>query len=95
MRLRIGTFIGIALLAWATWHSGPERWSVAHAQAPAQTPEQIAEIAAANLRKSELPPTFELDRIVAEATAPEQLGSGDRVGCRRRLAAITSGSSIK
>jgi hypothetical protein len=61
MRLWIGTPICIGLVACWVGRAVPGKWSVVHAQTAERTAEQIAEIAAANLRKAERPPTFELD----------------------------------
>jgi hypothetical protein len=75
MRLSIGTLICIGLLGWGTGRAVPASWPVVHAQSP-QTPEQIAEIAAANLRKAERPPVFELEASWPKQPLPNNWGLG-------------------
>ena len=76
MRLWIGTFIGVGLLAWGIGRGVPGKWSVVHAQSAARTPEQIAEIAAASLRKAEPAPVFELDKAWPKQPLPNNWALG-------------------
>src|SRR5712692_3493141 len=76
VRLWIGTLICIGLLPWGIARAVPAKWSVVHAQTAERTPEQIAEIAAANLRKAERPPVFELDPSWPKQPLPNNWGLG-------------------
>ena len=76
VRLWIGTLICIGLLACWMARAVPGTGSVVHAQRAQQTPEQIAEIAAANLRKAEPPPRFELDQSWPKQPLPNNWGLG-------------------
>lgn len=75
-RLWIGAPICLGLLAcWIGWAAPGER-SVVHAQTVERTPEQIAEIAAASLRKTEPAPVFELDPSWPKQPLPNNWGLG-------------------
>ena len=79
MRLWIGTLIGIGgigLLAWGMGRGVPGKWSVVHAQSAERTAEQIAETAAANLRRAEPAPVFELDKSWPKQPLPNNWGLG-------------------
>ena len=76
MRLWIGIVICIGLLAGWIGRAVPGQSSVVHAQSGAWTAEQIAEIAAANLRKAERPPVFELDPSWPKQPLPNNWGLG-------------------
>ena len=76
MPLWIGILICIGLLAGGAERAIPGKWPVVHAQSAAQTAEQIAEIAAANLRKGEPPPVFELDKSWPKQPLPNNWGLG-------------------
>jgi hypothetical protein len=76
MRLWLGTVICVGVLACWMARAVPGTGSVLHAQRTQQTPEQIAEIAAANLRKAEPPPRFELDPSWPKQPLPSNWGLG-------------------
>jgi hypothetical protein len=72
VHLPVGTTICIGLLACWMGRAVPGTWLVAHAQSA----EQIAEIAAANLRKAERAPVFELDPAWPKQPLPNNWGLG-------------------
>ena len=68
--------ICIGLLTCWTAGTVPGAPSAVHAQHAQPTPEQVAEIAAANLRKAEPPPHFELDPSWPKQPLPNNWGLG-------------------
>lgn len=76
VRLSVTTIICMGLLACWAGRALPETWSVAHAQTVERTAEQIAEIAAANLRKAEPAPVFERDPSWPKQPLPNNWGLG-------------------
>ena len=70
--LPVGLTIGIALLAVWIGRDVPATWLAAYAQSP----EQIGDVALANLRKGERAPTFELDTSWPKQPLPNNWGLG-------------------
>jgi hypothetical protein len=76
IRLWIGPLIAVALIAWGG-HRLSEKWSVTHAQAQSRTAQQVAEAAAASLRRADEPaPVFERDPSWPKQPIPNNWGFG-------------------
>jgi hypothetical protein len=70
------TWVGAGLIVAGMSLAAIGSWAVAHAQSATRTAEQIVEMAAANLRKTEPPPVFQLDASWPKQPLPNNWGLG-------------------